>query len=75
MFPLGVYQPPFYATNDSDMVIQSMSIATADVPYVTEGPKVQYEAQADKKVRIRQGRLCEAYREVGQVHVQAARKT
>ena len=36
-----------YTTNESDMVIDNMSIAAADVPYVTAGPNAQYEAQAD----------------------------
>src|SRR5258705_5036626 len=58
---LAYYHPSFYASNDSDMVIHNMSIATADVPYVAEGPNVQYEAQADKEVRISIDKLCESY--------------
>jgi hypothetical protein len=42
--------------DDVDIVIDSTSIATADVPYVTAGPNAQYEAQADKIVRIRRKR-------------------
>lgn len=40
-------KPSCYATDDPDMVIDNMSIAAADVPYVTAGPNAQYEAQAD----------------------------